>query len=87
VANTYIKAAQIVQAAALLLQREIVLPRLVWTQPDAGFVGALNDTITLKVPAVLTVPHPDAAFEHAAHGRHLTETSVPVVLDSTSTRC
>lgn len=81
-ANTYIKAAQIVQAAALLLQREIVLPRLVWTQPDANFRGALNDTITLRVPAVLASRTRVLRSEAALIADTLTETSVPVVLDT-----
>lgn len=81
-ANTYIKAAQIVQAAALLLQREIVLPRLVWTQPDANFRGALNDTVTLRVPAVLASRTRVLRSEDALVADTLTETSVPVVLDT-----
>lgn len=80
--NTYIKAAQIVQAAALLLQREIVLPRLVWTQPDANFKGALNDTVTLRVPAVLTARTRTLRASSALVADTLTETSVPVVLDT-----
>jgi hypothetical protein len=82
VANTFIKAGQIVEAAALLLQREIVLPRLVWTQPSANFVGALNDTITLRVPAVLTGRTRVMRSTTALTADDLTETSVPVQLDT-----
>jgi len=82
VANTYIKAAQIVQAAALLLQREIVLPRLVWTQPDANFKGALNDTVTLRVPAVLAARTRTLRSTDPLQADTLTETSVPIVLDT-----
>jgi len=82
VANTYIKAAQIVQAAALLLQREIVLPRLVWTQPDANFKGALNDTVTLRVPAVLAARTRTLRAAAPLVADTLTETSVPIVLDT-----
>lgn len=81
-ANTYIKAAQIVQAAALLLQREIVLPRLVWTQPDANFKGALNDTVTLRVPAVLAARTRTLRSTDPLQADTLTETSVPIVLDT-----
>lgn len=81
-ANTYIKAAQIVEASALLLQREVVLPRLVWTQPDAAFRGALNDTITLRVPAVLASRTRTMRGTDALVADSLAETSVPVVLDS-----
>ena len=81
-ANTFIKAGQIVQAATLLLQREIVLPRLVWRQADANFVGALNDTITLRVPAVRTARSRTMRSTTALVADDLTETSVPVVLDT-----
>lgn len=81
-ANTFIKAGQIVQAAALLLQREIVLPRLVWTQPSDAFMGALNDTVTLRVPAVLSANTRTMRSSTALTADNLTETSVPVVLDT-----
>lgn len=81
-ANTFIKAGQIVQAAALLLQREIVLPRLVWTQPSADFVGALNDTVTLRVPGVLAARTRTLRATTALQADDLTETSVPVALDT-----
>ncbi len=81
-ANTFIKAGQIVQAAALLLQREIVLPRLVWTQPSDAFMGALNDTVTLRVPAVLSANTRTMRSSTALTPDNLTETSVPVVLDT-----
>lgn len=81
-ANSFIKADQIVQAAALLLEREIVLPRLVWTQPDASFVGALNDTVTLRVPATLDARTRTMRSSSGLTADDLTETSVPVVLDT-----
>lgn len=81
-ANTFIKATQIVQAAALLLEREIVLPRLVWSQPDANFVGAFNDTVTLRVPATLDSRSRTMRSSTALVADDLTETSVPVVLDT-----
>jgi hypothetical protein len=82
VANEFIKAEQIVQAASLLLQREIVLPRLVWTQPDAAFRGALDDTVTLRVPAVREAKSRTMRSSDALDAEDLTETSVPVVLDT-----
>lgn len=80
-ANSYIKAASIVQAAVLLLERDIVLPRLVWTQPEANFYGALDDTITLRVPAVLTTTNRAMRSDDQLVAQTLTETSVPVKLD------
>lgn len=79
-ANTFIKAGQIVNAAALLLEREIVLPRLVWTQPSANFVGALDDTITLRVPATFSSRTRTMRSSSGLTADDLTETSVPVQL-------
>ncbi len=79
-ANVYIKAAKIVEAANLLLQREIVLPRLVWRQADAEFRGALNDTITLRVPPVLASRSRTMRSTTALVADESTETSVPVQL-------
>lgn len=79
-ANTFIKATQIVNAAALLLEREIVLPRLVWTQPDANFVGALDDTVTLRVPATFDSRTRTMRSSNPLVADDLTETSVPVQL-------
>lgn len=81
-AVTTIKAAQIVNAATLLLQREIVLPRLVWRQPDAAFIGALNDTITLRVPAVRVAKTRTMRSTDPLVAEALAETSVPVQLDT-----
>lgn len=53
-ANTFLTAERITRTALALLRREIVLPRLVWAQAEADFRGAKDDTVTLRVPAVLT---------------------------------
>jgi hypothetical protein len=82
VANTLIKADQIVDAAVLLLQREIVLPRLVYRMADATFVGAKDDTITLRVPAVLDATARAMRSETALVAADLAQTSVPVKLDT-----
>lgn len=81
-ANTFIKAEQIVQAATLLLQREIVLPRLVWSQASADFVGAKDDTVTLRVPAVLDARTRTMRAASGLTADDLTETSVDVTLDT-----
>jgi hypothetical protein len=56
VANEFIKADHIVEAANLLLQRRIVLPNVFWAIPDAQYTSTqpLDDTVTLRVPAVRT---------------------------------
>jgi hypothetical protein len=51
VANSYLKAEKISATAIGLLQREIVLPALVWTNAAGSFKGAAGDTITMRVPA------------------------------------
>lgn len=81
-ANETIKADQIVEAAVLLLQREIVLPRLVWRQADANFRGALDDTITLRVPAVLDARERVMRSNTALTFDEFAETAVPVKLDT-----
>lgn len=81
-ANTIIKAEQIVEAALLLLQRSVVLPRTVWRQADADFMGAKDDTITLRVPAVLTAETRTMRANTALSETELTETSVDVTLDT-----
>lgn len=81
-ANETINAAQIVEAAVLLLQREIVLPRLVWRQADADFRGALDDTVTLRVPAVLDARTRTMRSNTALTFDEFAETAVPVKLDT-----
>lgn len=81
-ANTFIKGQQIVSAAQLLLQREIVLPRLVWRQASADYRGQINDTITLRVPAVMAARTRVLRSNTALVADDLTETAVPVKLDT-----
>lgn len=81
-ANTFLKAGQIVSAANLLLQRELVLANLVMRQADADFRGALNDTVTLKFPAVLASRTRVLRSATALVADDLTETSVPITLDT-----
>lgn len=50
-ANTFIKATQIANQALGLLQRDIVLPKLVWQNAVGDFTGAAGDTVSLRVPA------------------------------------
>lgn len=53
-ANAFLKAETVIKQALGLLEREIVLPRLVTLQGGADFKGAKNDTISLRVPAYTT---------------------------------
>lgn len=53
-ANTFIKPTVVNRTALGLLQREIVLPGVVWTNGVGDFAGANNDTINLRIPARAT---------------------------------
>lgn len=50
-AHTFIKAEKIAAQALGLLEREIVLPALVWRDGAESFRGAAGDTISIRVPA------------------------------------
>lgn len=88
-ANSYLKADKIAATALGLLQREIVLPGLVWHNAGGSFVGAAGDTITIRVPARTTARSRTlrGARGLASEGNgiiqmdELTEHSVDVTLD------
>lgn len=88
-ANSYLKAEKISATAIGLLQREIVLPGLVWTNAAGSFKGAAGDTITMRVPARTQARSRTlrGARGTASEGNgiiqmdELTEHSVDVVLD------
>jgi coat protein Gp5 len=80
--NTFLKPSVIAAVALERLRRELVLPRLVTRMGLADFRGALNDTVNVRVPAVL------AARDYEWRTRTapividtIAETTVPVVLD------
>lgn len=82
-ANTFLKPEVIARTALALLQREIILPRLVWRFGQSDFQGAKDDTITLRVPAVLTARDYEWRTRNAAIViDDLTETGVDVTLDT-----
>lgn len=82
-ASTFIKATQVVQMARLLLQREIVLPKLVWSDfSKSQFQYAYNDTVTMAVPAVMDARTRVLRSTTALTADELTETSVDVKLDT-----
>lgn len=82
-ANTFIKATQVVQMARLLLQREIVLPQLVWSDfTKQQFQYAYNDTVTMSVPAVMSARTRTMRSSTGLTADDLTETSVDVKLDT-----
>ncbi len=53
-AHVFLKAEKIVSQGLGMLQRDLVLPRLVTRYNASDFIGAKNDTVTVKIPAILT---------------------------------
>lgn len=52
-ANAFLKAEKIISQGLGLLQRELVLPRLVVRYGRSDFAGAKNDTINVRIPSLL----------------------------------
>lgn len=81
-ANAFLKAERIIAQGLGLLQRELILPRLVQRYGEADFVGAKDDTVNVRIPSILkgreyewrTRTNPIVVDE-------LNEFSVPVRLD------
>lgn len=88
-ANTFIKATRIAAQALGLLEREIVLPALVWRDAGGDFKGAAGDTISIKVPARTTARRRTLRGARSASSEgtgiiemdELTQTKVDVTLD------
>jgi len=49
--SEFIKAEKVAAAALGALEREIVLPRVVWKDAGDSFLGARDDTVMIRVPA------------------------------------
>jgi hypothetical protein len=82
VANAFLKAEKIVAQGLGLLQRELILPRLVLRKGVDDFRGAKNDTINHKIPSLL------AGREYEWRTRtapievdELNETTIPITLN------
>jgi len=82
-ANVTIKAEHVIDGAELSLSREVVLPKLVWTDfTREDFVGAKDDTVTLRLPAVATATVRALRSTADVVFNELTETPVDVTLTS-----
>ncbi|MEU7636558.1 P22 phage major capsid protein family protein [Streptomyces sp. NPDC039016] len=53
-ANSFLKSEKIAAMALGLLEWEMILSRLVWTNGGFDFTGAKNDTVTIRIPATTT---------------------------------
>lgn len=82
-ANTYIKAEKIVDQGLGMLQRELVLPRLVTRLGVADFVGAKNDTVNIRIPSILSAREYGWRNNRASAITYdeLEELSIPVTLN------
>jgi hypothetical protein len=82
VASTWIKAAVVARQALGLLEREVVLPRLVTRDAGADFVGAQGDAVTIRVPAYMTARTRTLRGGTPITVDELNETSVTLTLDT-----
>lgn len=88
-ANEFLKAERIAAQALGLLEREIVLPSLVWRNAFGDFRGVAGDTITVRVPARTTARTRPLRGTRPSDSEgagiitmdELTETSIDVTLD------
>lgn len=83
--NSFIKPTVIVATALGLLEREIMLPGLVWSNAVGDFSGAYGDTVSLRIPARTTARK--NALRATGSARQitldtLTETKMDVTLTS-----
>ena len=81
-ANTFVNAEKVVRTGLGLLERELVLPRLVWRDAGGSFRGAKDDTISIRVPAYLTHRTRVMRSPTALVFDELAETKVDVTLDT-----
>lgn len=83
-AHSFLKPTVVVDTAIKLLQREIVLPQLVWLNGIGDFAGKYQDTITIRVPARTVAHRRSLRGTGAARNlvtEDLTENAIPVTLD------
>lgn len=81
-ANSFLKPTQIAATALGLLERELVLPRLVWRMGINDFKGAASDTVTVRIPAYTTAREYEWRIRTAEITLDdLSETSFPVTLN------
>lgn len=81
-ANEFIKAEKVVNTALGLLEREILLPGMVWRDAGGSFKGVKNDTITIRLPAYMNARTRVLRAGTNVTFDELDETSVDVTLDT-----
>ena len=81
--NSFLKPEVIASTALGLLERELVLGQLVWTDHGLDFAGAKGDTVNLRIPARVTAREYDWRNDRSATitTDELVEDSYPVTLN------
>lgn len=82
-ASTFLKPTVIANTALGLLTRAVTLPQLVWRDPVGDrFVGALNDTVSVRLPAFVTANERALRSGTARTKTLLYERKVDITLDT-----
>lgn len=81
-ANSFIKAEQVIAQMLGVLERETVLAGLVWRDPVPSFRGAKNDTVSIRLPAFTAARTRAMRSGTALDVDELDETKVDVALDT-----
>ena len=81
-ANSFIKATKVVNTALGVLQRETILPNLVWRDAAGDFAGVKDDTITIRVPSFTTSRTRTLRTGTPITMDEVSETSVDVKIDT-----
>ncbi|OMC55377.1 hypothetical protein A5747_13370 [Mycobacterium sp. IS-836] len=84
-AHVFQKPSLLAEIGLTQLRRKIVLPQLIWTNPIANFGGSSNDTINVRIPAILASR--ERTFRGTGAARNVTaddliEYVLPVTLDN-----
>lgn len=81
-ANSFIKAEQVIAQMLGVLERETVLASLVWRDPVPSFKGAKDDTVSLRLPAYMSARTRVLRSGTALTVDELDETKVDITLDT-----
>lgn len=81
-ANSFIKAEQVISQMLGVLEREVVLANLVWRDPIPTFKGAKDDTVSIRLPAYMNARTRVMRSGTALTVDELDETKVDVTLDT-----
>jgi len=81
-ANEFIKPEVVVGALIGALNRDVVLPQLVWVDPNPNFKGAKDDTITVSIGATTSARKRTLRSGSTRNRDSLTEAKVAITLDT-----